>query len=77
MASKKQCPLVQEGAKPALELMPAPRNSRDVAMLLQYAAFSGLANTELAAHLTEMSVLFPKEMMEAYRMFRDRQSGDN
>jgi hypothetical protein len=46
-------------------------------MLLQYAAFSGLANTELAAHLTEMSVLFPKEMMEAFRTFRDRQSGDN
>ena len=38
MASKKQCPLVQEAAKPALELMPAPRSARDVAMLLQYAA---------------------------------------
>lgn len=77
MASKKQCPLVQEGSKPALELMPSPRSSRDVAMLLQYAAFAGLANTELVAHLTEMSALFPQEMLDAYRSFRDRQAGAN
>ena len=77
MASKKQCPLVQEAAKPALELMPAPRSARDVAMLLQYAACLGLANTELVAHLTEMSTLFPQETMDAYSAFRARQTRDN
>jgi hypothetical protein len=46
-------------------------------MLLQYAAFAGLANTELVAHLTEMSALFPQEMLDAYRSFRDRQAGAN
>jgi hypothetical protein len=57
--------------------MPAPRNSRDVALLLQYGAFSGLTNTEMAVHLTEMSALFPREMMAAYRTLRARQAGEN
>jgi hypothetical protein len=46
-------------------------------MLLQYAAFLGLANTELVAHLTEMSALFPQETLDAYRAFRARQTSDN
>jgi hypothetical protein len=77
MASKKQCPLVQDGAKPALELLPAPRCARDVAMFLHYAACLGLANTELVAHLTEMSALFPQETMDAYKAFRARQASYN
>ena len=77
MASKKQCPLVQDSPKSALELMRSPRSARDVAMLLQYAAFLGLANTELVAHLTEMSALFPQETLDAYRAFRARQTSDN
>lgn len=46
-------------------------------MLLQYAACKGLANAKMVAHLTEMSALFPKEMLGAYRALRTRQVGDN
>jgi hypothetical protein len=46
-------------------------------MLLQYAACLGLANTELVAHLTEMSTLFPQETMDAYKAFRARQASYN
>lgn len=60
MASKKQCPDVQDRAKPGLELMPLPRSSRDLAMYLQYAACLGFADTKMVAHLTEMSELFPQ-----------------
>jgi hypothetical protein len=77
MASKKQYSVVQDGAKPACELMPPPRSARDVVMLLEYAAYAGLANTKLAAHLAEMSALFPQETLDAYRAYRARQTGDN
>lgn len=77
MASKKQCPDVQDRAKPGLELMPLPRSSRDLAMYLQYAACLGFADTKMVAHLTEMSELFPQEMLEAYRAFRARRASDN
>jgi hypothetical protein len=77
MTSKKQCPVTLDSAKPVLELMPLPHSSRDLAMFLQYAACLGLANTKMVAHLTEMSDLFPQEMMEAYRIVRARQAADN
>lgn len=77
MASKKQCRLVQDGAKPALDIMQSPRCPQDVVMFLQYAACLGLANTTMVAHLTEMGALFPKELLGAYRAFRERQACDN
>jgi hypothetical protein len=77
MASKKLCPVVQDSAKPVLELMPLPRSSRDLVMFLQYAACMGLADSKMVAHLTEMSAFFPQEMLDAYRAFRARQASDN
>jgi hypothetical protein len=77
MASKKQCPVVQDSAKSVLELVPLPRSSRNLAMFFQYAACMGLADSKMVAHLTEMSALFPQEMLDAYRAFRARQASDN
>jgi hypothetical protein len=46
-------------------------------MFFQYAACMGLADSKMVAHLTEMSALFPQEMLDAYRAFRARQASDN
>jgi hypothetical protein len=46
-------------------------------MFLQYAACMGLADSKMVAHLTEMSALFPQEMLDAYRACRARQASDN
>jgi hypothetical protein len=77
MASKNRCRLVQPDAKPALKLMPAPRSSQDVVMLLKMAAHLGLANAKIVAHLTEMGALFPKELLGAFKAFQERQACDN
>jgi hypothetical protein len=57
--------------------MPAPRSSKDVVILLEYAAHLGLADTELVAHLAEMGTLYPREMLGAYRICREKQAGGN
>jgi hypothetical protein len=77
MASKKQCPALQENAKPGPVLMHAPRSSSDVVTLLQHAAAKGLANTKLVAHFSEMAALFPKETLGAYRAFLAKQTSNN
>jgi len=46
-------------------------------MLLQHAARLRLANSKTAAHLAEMAELYPKEMIEAYRIFRAGLTSDN
>ena len=77
MATKNRCRLVQPAAKPALELLPAPRSSQDVLKLLKFAAHLGLANAKIVSHLTEMGVLFPRELVGAFRAFQERQACDN
>ena len=57
--------------------MPAPRSSQDVVKLLQFAAHQGLANAQIVAHLTEMGALFPKELLEAFKAYQERQVCDN
>ena len=77
MITKNRCRLVQTTAKPALKLMPAPRSSQDVVKLLKFAAYQGLANAEIVAHLTEMGSLFPKELLGAFKAYQERQVCDN
>lgn len=77
MITKNRCRLVQSTAKSALKLMPAPRSSQDVVELLKFAAYQGLANAEIVAHLTEMGSLFPKELLGAFKAYQERQVCDN
>jgi hypothetical protein len=55
---KRQNSMQKDRTSPALELMPAPRSSKDVVVLLEYAAHLGLADTKLVAHLAEMGTLY-------------------
>jgi hypothetical protein len=46
-------------------------------VLLKLAAEVTPANTEIVAHLTEMGMLFPDELLGAFRAFLKRQISDN
>jgi hypothetical protein len=48
-----------------------------VLKLLKFAAHLGLANAKIVSHLTEMGVLFPRELVGAFRAFQERQACDN
>ncbi|MDD2762393.1 MAG: hypothetical protein PHE83_00300 [Opitutaceae bacterium] len=77
MAYKKQYRLAQSCAKPAMELVPSPRSPKDVITILQLAARLGLADGEMVSHLAEMGALFPKELLGAFKAFRERRACDN
>jgi hypothetical protein len=77
MATKKRCRLAQDGARPALQIIPQPGSSRDVLRYFQIAACLGIANPKIVTHLTEMGALFPKELVGAYKAFRRMQADDN
>ena len=77
MAQKKRGRLAPQSAKPALELMPLPQSSGEVITLLRFAAHQGLANSGIVAHLEEMTVLFPHEMLGAFRALRARRACNN
>jgi len=77
MTPKRSRRPASDNVKPTLNLLPAPRCSPEVVMLLQHAARLRLANSKTAAHLAEMAELYPKEMIEAYRIFRAGLTSDN
>ena len=77
MAQKKRGRFPPCGAKPALELMRAPRSSREVVTLLRLAAHRAPANRGIVAHLEEMAVMFPDEMLGAFRALRARRACNN
>ena len=77
MPSKKTCRASQDGALPALQLMPPPGSPRDVVLYLQLAACLGAADPKLVSHLTEMGALFPEELAGAYKAFRRKRASEN
>ena len=77
MAQKKQGRLAPQSAKSALELMPSPQSTGEVVTLLQFAAHQGWANSGIVSHLEEMAVLYPDEMLGAFRALRARRACNN
>lgn len=77
MPSKRRCRLAQFGAKPAPGFTPAPQSSQDLLGLLKCAAAASPANAEILTHLTKVGAMFPRELLEAFKTFMKRQSGDN
>jgi hypothetical protein len=59
------------------KLTPAPRSSQEVVTLLKFAAHEGHANTKIVAHLAKMGALFPKELLGAFKAYKERQACDN
>ena len=45
--------------------------------LLRFAAHKGWANSGIVAHLEEMAILFPDEMLGAFRALRERRACNN
>ncbi len=45
--------------------------------LLRFAAHQGWANSGVVAHLEEMAILFPDEMLGAFRALRERRACNN
>lgn len=77
MASRKRCLQSQHYDNQVFKLLRSPQSSKDVLVLLKLAAEVAPANSEMAAHLTEMGTLFPDELLGAFRAFLKRQISDN
>jgi hypothetical protein len=77
MASRKRCLQSQHNDHQMFRLLRVPQSSKDVLVLLKLAAEVSPANTEIVAHLTEMGMLFPDELLGAFRAFLKRQISDN
>ena len=77
MTSKKRRQLAQCNAQPTLELVPAPESAQEVVAFLRFAACRGLANSRLVDHLAEIGLLFPEQLVGAYKALRERQTGSN
>ncbi len=77
MPQKKRGRLPPHGARPALEFMRPPRSSGEVIKLLRLAADRGVADGGIVAHLEEMAVLFPQELLGAFRALRARRACNN
>ena len=71
---KRSRPAMAEGS-PAI--LPVPRTIDELVAMFGLADQNGSTKAEVVAHLTEMSRLFPKEMLAAFKAYRERQIGGN
>ena len=77
MTSKTRCRARHLRSKIGLNLVPAPRSSEDVLLLIRRVAEVTPGGTNVAAHLAEVGQLFPRELLAAFRAFLKRQIGRN
>jgi hypothetical protein len=77
MASKKRPPIAQPTVQQSFNLLPAPQCAKDVIGLLKLSAEVAPAKSKMVTHLTEMGTLYPRELLDAFQAFLQRQVGDN